>query len=170
MLLRHAKADWPPGIMDHERPLVAGRGRLASTLVGEYMAREGLVPDLALVSSARRVRETWDLVASAFEAPIAWREEPRIYEASIAALLSIVLSAPADIQTLLLVGHNPGVHGLALTLIGQADGKGAALLSQKYPTGGLAVIDFDVDRWDQLRPASGRLERFETPRTVVSPE
>nr|AMP54036.1 histidine phosphatase superfamily (branch 1) [uncultured bacterium] len=170
MLLRHAKADWPPWTADYDRPLLAGRGRLASTLMGEYMAREGLQPDLVLVSPARRAQETWELASAAFDAQIARRDEPRIYEAPISTLLDVVLGTAAEVRALLLVGHNPGLHGLALTLIGQASGSGAALLNERYPTGGLAVIDFAVDRWDRLRPASGTLERFQTPRTIVSPE
>ncbi|WP_269497947.1 SixA phosphatase family protein [Castellaniella sp. S9] len=166
MLLRHAKSDWPDGVDDHDRPLLAGRGRQAGALMGTYMAKEGLVPDLALVSTARRAQETWALAGLAFVPPVARRDEPRIYEAAVGSLFEVVREADAQVRTLLLVGHNPGLHGLALTLVGAGGAEDLALLRAKYPTAGLAVIDFGVGGWDRLRPATGTLERFVTPRSI----
>ena len=80
LLLRHAKSDWPDGVDDHDRPL-AERGRRAGPLMARYMTGEGLIPDLALISTARRTRETWELLRPVIGNGIRWREEPRIYEA-----------------------------------------------------------------------------------------
>ena len=89
MLLRHAKSAWPDGVDDHERPL-AKRGRTACALMGRYMVDEALLPDLTIVSTARRARESWELVRPAFGQDIVERDEPRIYEASASAILDVV--------------------------------------------------------------------------------
>ena len=164
MLLRHAKSDWPSGVDDHERPL-AKRGRRASPLMGSYMAKEGLLPDLAIVSTARRTQETWELARPAFGAPIAQRNERRLYEGLFGSLLAVIQDIGVETHTLLLVGHNPGLQELALKLIGTSGEHDLTRLREKYPTGGLAVIDFDVARWSRVVTAAGQLERFETPRS-----
>jgi phosphohistidine phosphatase len=166
MLLRHAKSDWPDGVDDHARPL-AKRGRQASPVMGGYMAAQGLVPDLAVISTARRTQETWELVRPAFARPVAQRDEPRIYEAAAGTILEIIRETESGIHALLLVGHNPGLQDLALKLIGQASGPDMARLREKYPTAGLAVIDFPAGTWREVT-AAGRLERFETPRSVIN--
>jgi phosphohistidine phosphatase len=131
------------------------------------MAREGLVPDLAIVSSARRAQETWGLVRQAFAGNLHYRGEPRIYEATAEAILASVRKTAADVEKLLLVGHNPGFQDLALELIGRAGRSELARLRAKYPTAGLVVIDFDVPGWNQVKRKAGRLERFETPKSIA---
>jgi phosphohistidine phosphatase len=165
MLLRHAKSDWPEGVDDHERPL-AKRGRKACPLMGRYLADEALVPDLAVVSTARRARETWRLVRPAFDRDIVQRDEPRIYEASAGAIWDVIGETEPGVRALLLVGHNPGLHELALQLIGRASRSDLSRLRLKYPTAGLAVIDFRIGQWSEISDGLGRLERFETPRSV----
>ena len=165
MLLRHAKSAYPEGVDDHERPL-AERGEKAAARMGAYMAEEGLLPDLAIVSTAHRAQQTWELARSAFRREIKQRDEKRIYEASVQAIFDVVRKAPARGKTLLLVGHNPGFEDLALTLIGGGEPEALARLRKKYPTAGLAVIEFDIDRWREVAARGGRLERFETPKTV----
>ncbi|PRD51677.1 SixA phosphatase family protein [Phyllobacterium myrsinacearum] len=165
LLLRHAKSDWPDGVDDHERPL-AERGRRASPLMARYMAGEGLIPDLALVSTARRTQETWELLRPVIGDDTRWREEPRIYEAPARVILDVVRTAEPGIGTLLVVGHNPGLHDAALRLAGSGRESDLTRLRQKYPTAGLAVIDFTAARWSELADQSGELERFVTPRTI----
>lgn len=165
MLLRHAKSAWPTGTDDHERPL-AGRGRKSAPLVGNYMAEHGLVPQLAILSTARRAQETWALVAQSFAKPVARRDEPRIYEAAATAILDVIKAVEPGIATLLLVGHNPGFERLAVGLAGSGDNDALARLGQKYPTAALAVIDFEAARWSDLTAGSGRLERFVTPKLL----
>ena len=166
MLLRHAKSDRPDGVPDHERPL-AKSGREACAGMGRYMAREGLVPDLAIVSTARRTQETWALVRQAFAGNLHYRGEPRIYEATADAILAIVRRTAPEVQSLLLVGHNPGFQDLALELIGKASRSELSRLRTKYPTAGLVVIDFDVPDWTRVDRRAGRLERFETPKSIT---
>src|SRR5437764_246511 len=141
MLLRHAKADHPSGIDDRDRPL-AERGVEESRLMGRFMALNGLIPTLALVSSARRTRQTWELAAMAFPDPIAEREEPRLYDASSEKMLSLVNEIDAGVPSLLVVGHNPGLSELASQLSGRGDAALLARLHDGLPTAGLAVIGF----------------------------
>jgi len=168
MLLRHAKSDWPAGMADLDRPL-APRGREAAPRMGAYLAEEGLLPDLVLVSPARRTQETFDLVAPHVGDPDS-RTEPRIYEAPAERLLEVVRETPGAVRTLLLVGHNPGSEDLARRLVGHGDRYAFARLNQKYPTAGLAVIDFAVEEWREVAPRGGRLDRFVTPKTIGAGE
>ncbi|CAN7703319.1 histidine phosphatase family protein [Phyllobacterium sp. LjRoot231] len=165
ILLRHAKSDWPDGIDDHERPL-AKRGRQNSPLMGTYMAKERLRPNLAIVSTARRARETWKLVRAAFKRDISQRKESRIYDASAKAILDVINTTAPDVKALLLVGHNPGLQDLALRLIGKGSPSDLSRLHRKFPTAGLVVIEFDVKRWSDVSEGLGQLERFETPKSI----
>ena len=164
ILLRHAKSAWPDGVSDLDRPL-AERGRDAAPRMGRYLAEENLLPDLVLVSPARRTQETWDLVRAAIgEADT--RTEPRIYEAPSARLLAVVKEVPASVRTLLMIGHNPGFADLSKHLVGHGDRYAFARLTQKYPTAGLAIIDFPVEDWTEAAAGQGRLDRFVTPKTL----
>jgi phosphohistidine phosphatase len=167
MLLRHAKSDWPGGVSDFERPL-AKRGREAAPAMGAYMKAQGLLPDLVLVSTARRTRETWELVQTALGVDVPARFEQRIYEAYPEHLLALAQGLDPSVRTVLFVGHNPGTEELAAELTGDGDMEAAAHLRRKYPTCGLTVLDFEVDDWAMVREASGRLERFVTPALIGS--
>lgn len=166
ILLRHAKSDWPDGVADQERPL-APRGRAAAPRIGAYMAQQGLVADRVLVSPARRTRETWDLVCGQMPPAPTVASEPRIYDASAARLLGVVREQPRQIHTLMLIGHNPGLEDLAASLIASGAAPDLERLAEKFPTGGLAVIDLPVDDWAAANPASGRLDRFIVPRDIT---
>jgi phosphohistidine phosphatase len=163
MLLRHAKSAWPEGVADHRRPL-AERGRKAAPIIGAYMAEHGLVPDLALVSTARRAQETWEIVAEALPQSVAARDAVGIYEVAASAILNIIRGVEPSVRNLLLVGHNPGMAELALVLA--SHGEALPRLREKFPTAGLAVIDFDIEQWSDVKPGKGRLVRFVTPRML----
>ena len=168
LLLRHAKSAWPDGVDDADRAL-APRGRDAAPRMGAYLAEQNLIPDLVLVSDARRARETWDLVRRALpERPM--QIEPRIYEAPTDRLLTILKETGDEAETLLMIGHNPGFASLARTLAGDGDPDGLARLAEKFPTAGLAVLTFPVERWNAVAPRSGRLERFVTPKSLGAGE
>ena len=168
MLLRHAKSDWTrPGARDHERTL-APRGHEAAPRIGAYMARHGLMPDLVLCSTATRTRETWDLVAGAFPDPPPTTYEQRVYEAGAGTLLDVIKETKPAVHGLLLVGHNPGLHDLAQRLIASGDVDMRQRLTEKFPTGALAVIDFAVDDWRKLHPRSGRLDRLVVTRMLAA--
>src|ERR1043166_8317193 len=166
MLLRHAKSDWSrAGARDHERTL-APRGREAAPRIGAYMVHHGLNPDLALCSTETRARETWDLVAKSFaqRPPVVFDE--RLYDASANALLEVVKETKSGTHALMLTGHNPALHDFAQRLIASGDTDARARLTEKFPTGALAVIDFAVDDWRKLHPRSGRLDRLVVPRML----
>ena len=159
MLLRHAKSDWPAGVEDHERPL-AKRGLRDAPRMGKEMAARGLVPALVLVSTAMRTRQTWDLVRPSFGA-VAERREKAIYEAQPEAILRVIRATPADMPSLLVIGHNPGLELTASFLAG--DGPQHRALSVKFPTCALAVIDFEAQSWQEIGQGQGTLALFLTP-------
>jgi phosphohistidine phosphatase len=169
LLLRHAKAERsvPPGKHDHDRVL-AERGREQAPLMGAYMARHGLVPERAIVSNAARTRETWKLVAASFPKTPKVTFEERIYEATPQAILQAVKECGRDVHTLLVVGHNPGLQELAAMLIASGSVEARQRLNEKYPTAGLAVIDFALDDWAKLHPDAGRLDHFVSPRSLAA--
>lgn len=168
MLLRHAKSDWPEGVEDHERPL-AQRGRKAAPRMGAYLRQEGLVPDRALVSSAKRTRETWELVEKELGSDVAEDFVAQIYEAPTDRLVEVVRSCSDRDRRLLLVGHNPGLADLAVALCDGSSPDAIARIRQKFPTAGLVVIDFEATSWKDVARGSGRLERFVSPRSLGQP-
>lgn len=165
ILLRHAKSAWPEGVADRERPL-ADRGRKAAPVIGAYMAREKLIPDLALVSPARRARETWKLVRGALAKKVTEREAPEIYEVSAERILDVIRTVEPSIRTLLLVGHNPGMENAASLVVANGDADAVGRMREKFPTAALAVIDLDLDGWDEIAAGTGCLKRFVTPRSL----
>jgi len=166
LILRHAKAErGAPGMRDRDRPLNP-RGRKDSSRMGAYLARHALLPDYALVSPALRTRETWDGAASAFPAPVPADFEERLYDAGADTIVAALRAMASRARTLLVVGHNPGLHEAARLLIASGDVEARERLNEGLPTSGLAVIDFAGDDWGKLHPHSGRLERFVTPRLL----
>jgi len=152
---------------DRGRTLI-DRGRKDAARIGAYMASHGLVPDRVTTSPSARTQETWKCAAAAFgPAPKASSSE-RLYNAAPSAILGVIKETPAAAHTLLLVGHNPGLHELALTLIASGDVEMREQLREKLPTSGLVIIDFALDAWAKLHGHSGRLERFVTPKSLAA--
>jgi phosphohistidine phosphatase len=166
MLLRHAKSSWPPGIEDAERPL-SGRGEAAARLMGGYMARHSLIPDLVLCSPARRTRDTWAGISAGWP-PVQAVFDARLYGMTRQGGLSVVRDQDDAVRTLLLIGHNPGLQEVAEFLIAAGEVEPRERLREKFPTAALAVIDFALDRWNRVHERSGRLDRYVTPRTVAA--
>ena len=166
LLLRHAKSSWDTaGLADLERPL-APRGRRTAPLVAQLMARRCWVPDLVLCSHAERVRETWGLMAPLLGEEIPVKTLRTIYPGAPSRLLMTLRRAPDQARTVLLIGHNPGLGALATSLCGAGSKKAREKMSTKFPTAGLAVIDFDVDRWSDVASGAGRLEAFVRPKDL----
>jgi phosphohistidine phosphatase len=172
VLLRHAKSAWPE-VADHDRPL-AGRGRRDAPRMGRWLRDSGHVPGQVLCSTARRARETWQLAGEGLAAAPPVTFEPRIYQASAESLLAVVRETPPPVGTLLVVGHEPAMRDLALTLAGFAPlaaagpgaGAGAPGLAQriltKFPTAAAAVLEFGGD-WSTLAAGHARMTAFVTP-------
>jgi phosphohistidine phosphatase len=167
ILLRHAKTERAePGERDRARKLTK-RGRTDAATIGAYMAHHGMVPDLALVSPARRTQETWELVAAAFAKAPRHVNEDRIYNAGTDGLMELIRETRGA-PSLLVVGHNPGLHDVAMQLIAAGDIEMRQSLSEKLPTSGLVVIELAMDAWSRLHRQSGKLDRFVTPRLLAA--
>jgi phosphohistidine phosphatase len=166
LLLRHAKAERSqPGARDHDRSLTE-RGRTDAGKLGAYIARHRLAPDLAMVSTAARTRQTWELVAAALPETPAVRFEERIYEASPEAILQAIKQAEPRVRTLLVIGHNPGLQELAAMLVAAGDVEARQRLNEEFPTAALAVIEFASEDWGRVHRQGGRLEHFVAPRSL----
>ena len=168
MLLRHAKSEKAePGLRDHERRL-NDRGERDAEAIGAYLARHGLLPDLVAVSTSQRTRQTWEHVAAMLSASPPASFEERLYNAGAEAILAVVKETKPAVRTLMVIGHNPGLHEGARLLIASGDVEARERLNEGLPTTGLAVIDFAGKDWRKLHPHGGRLERFVTPRSLAA--
>jgi len=165
-LLRHAKSSWDgsaPG--DFERVLTK-RGRKAARTIGRELKAQGLVFDAVLASPAARVVETIEELAEGYGSPIRPGFDERIYLGSVATLLASVREADDAAERLLLIGHNPGLEGLAL-LLTRDEGEGLRReLSAKYPTATVAEIALPIEHWRDAAPGIGTLARFIRPRDL----
>lgn len=168
LLLRHAKSDWSGKSDDHERPL-APRGNKSAPQIGAYMRAKGYRPALVLCSTAKRTRETLALVLSALASEPETYFERALYLAEWPGLMAEIRDAPAA-TPLLVVGHNPGLEQLAIALALQpqtaAERARAESLANKFPTAALAVLDFDIADWSDLRPGTGRLIDYVRPKDL----
>ena len=167
LLLRHAKSSWEDaGIEDHERPLNA-RGRAAAAALRQAMRDIGLAPDLILVSTARRTRDTLEALEPWDDKPLI-EPMPALYLASAEALLQVLRDVRVTVRGLMLVGHNPGLHDLAMLLLGETMTHAHAdmhRLAAGLPSGGL--VEFNIARpWSELQAGAGRLQRFLVPRDL----
>ncbi|MFF1679909.1 SixA phosphatase family protein [Streptomyces sp. NPDC058256] len=161
VLFRHAKADWPQ-VSDHERPL-ADRGRTDAAIAGRRLADTGIPFDLALCSTAARTRETWKLAVHELPHRPKTVYEERLYEASPGELIAVLNETPDDAQDVVLIGHNPGVQGLADILAGQAEGDARTRMTGRgFPTAAFAVLSFDGS-WKSLEPGVATLTDYWAP-------
>lgn len=163
MLLRHAKAVVADGkIRDKDRPL-APRGQKDAPKIGAYMGRHRLLPNCALVSPAKRTRETWELVAPALGGRLKPTFEERLYDASPQTVLDVIQETSAACQKLLIIAHNPSLQRVAAGLVASGDLEAREQLQEGLPTSGLVIIEFPFDDWRKLRAQAGRLSHFMTP-------
>jgi phosphohistidine phosphatase len=166
IVLRHAKAAWPD-VEDRQRPL-AERGRRDAPAAGRWLREalhriKGLNVDRVVCSPARRTRETWDLVAAELDDVPEAVFDARVYEATTAALLTVIRETPADVNGLILVGHNPGMQQLTLALAHESSGDPLTRAREKYPTSGIALFEVEVE-WSALLPGRAHLAEFAIPR------
>jgi len=170
MLLRHAKTetDAPSG-RDQDRRL-DDRGRSDAVEIGGWIAAHPPFPDLVMVSPAVRAHQTWQIAWEAMKGlvpPPRVELLPELYGADPKQLLQAIRAASAaDPQRLLVVGHNPGMHGLALAVAGRGDAAGRKALTDNLPTSGLAVFDFAVDDWADVAFRQGKLVLFVSPKML----
>lgn len=165
-LVRHAKASRDAPVEDHDRPL-APRGRRAAPAMARWMAENGVAPELVLVSTARRCRETWAAMQAEFASRPAVEFEAGLYLAAAGDLLARLRRLPAGRREVMLIGHNPGLHELAVSLAGAGDGVGRRRLHEKFSTGALATLSSPASEWSGLSPGRLDLIRFIRPSDIV---
>ena len=147
-LLRHAKSSYPEGAEDRDRPL-SRRGREAAHRVGESLPEALGALDLVLCSTALRTRETAELVLAGFAAPPRIKFEDALYLAGAAALLRRLRRLDESAEAVLLIGHNPGLHELAIALAAAESPRYRALAAGKFPTTARASFAIDTP-WASL--------------------
>jgi phosphohistidine phosphatase len=158
-LLRHAKSSWDdPTLTDHERPL-APRGLKASQRIADHVAQSGIAPELVLCSTALRTRQTLAALLPVLGGDVDIRLEDALYRAGPHEVLARVREADDAISSLLVIGHNPTLHELALFLSGHAE----AL--DRFPTGALASLAVPT-AWADLGEGGAELEGFVVPREL----
>jgi phosphohistidine phosphatase len=159
LLLRHAKSSWDdPGLADHDRPL-APRGRKAAKRIGRHLRDQGPEVSLALCSSARRARDTLSLVAPGGDIEI--EIEPELYGAGAGELLERLRRVPDDAGTVMLVGHNPAIQELLVSLARDP----GDLAVRKFPTGALATLAVNGS-WGALAAGQAELAALVVPREL----
>ncbi|WP_019137350.1 SixA phosphatase family protein [Cellulomonas massiliensis] len=163
ILLRHAKAEHPHGMADHARPLALAGRRQAAT-VGRALAEDGLVPDLVLCSSALRTRQTWELVQSTLGTTVdgvEYRDE--VYDAGTGDVVALVTAVPDDVETVLVVGHEPTMSHVAEQLAGPASDPAAfARVRVGVPTASWSLLETTTG-WGEVGRGSMVLARLVTP-------
>lgn len=163
VVLRHAKSARPEGVADHDRPL-APRGHRDAPAAGRALAEADCLPDLALCSTALRARRTWELASAQWGTPPPVRYDPGLYAADVPSLLAAVRETPPEVETLLLVGHNPGLEQLVLELAGDGLDDTLDRLRTKFPTSAIAVLSWHGPSWRALAPRAALLTGFMVPR------
>jgi len=166
VLLRHAKSSWSdPTLTDRERPL-ATRGLADAPVIGKAMAGHGIDPELVLCSSARRTRDTLDLVLPELRVKPKVIYEEALYHARPEEMLDMLHALQPGAACLMLIGHNPEIQSFALDLVGSGPKRFRDRLRTKYPTAALAVINFANGPWRNVAVNSGTLNLFLTPKEL----
>lgn len=163
VLLRHGKAQAESPEGDHARELKK-RGRREAAAMGRYIGREIGMPDAIITSDAARAEVTAELAAEAMGYVGDLTLVPQIYDANVTTLLAVVRSILDDVDTALLVGHNPGFEEVAAALAGIDEDD--VLL----PTAAYAHITFDTDSWDQAQKGTGQWIGIMTPKDLPADE
>ncbi|OBG29140.1 hypothetical protein A5672_03220 [Mycobacterium alsense] len=160
LLMRHAKSDYPDGVVDHDRPL-APRGIREAGLAGDWLRAHAPAVDAVLCSTATRARQT--LGNTGIDAPVRFSE--RLYGATPGSVIAEINATADDVATLLVIGHEPTMSGLALVLAGDdgTDAAAAERISTKFPTSAIAVLTVP-GAWDGLQPGRAALTGLEIPR------
>lgn len=159
LLMRHAKSDYPPGVVDHERPL-APRGTREAGLAGDWLRANAPAIDAVLCSTAARTRQT--LATARIDAPVRYSE--RLYDATPGTMIEEINTVSDQVETLLVIGHEPTMSAVALGLGGAGtDVAVAERISVKFPTSAIAVLTV-TSGWKRLELGRAALIGFEVPR------
>jgi len=135
--------------------------------MGAWMVEQKLKPDMVLCSTATRVAETLALLRPTLPDKIDVKEKEALYMALPREILAVISKVKDKVDTLLVLGHNPGIGSLAHWLAGQGDKRALERMRDKFPTAGIAVIDFDIAAWRELDGEQGTLRQFMTPKDLA---
>jgi len=164
VLLRHGKSSWSDSTLaDIDRPL-APRGERASRKLAKYIRRKRIQPALVLCSPSRRTRQTLEAVEPSLGKRCAVEVVPELYAASEHELLEQLRALPDSIRSVMLIGHNPGLHNLALVLASR--GADLLQLGEKFPTGALATLVVRSEGWTALGPGAAELVDYVVPKQL----
>jgi phosphohistidine phosphatase len=168
LLLRHAKSAWDDHhLADIDRPLTP-RGHRAAQLIAEAIEAGGFRPDRILCSPALRTRETLaTLVSHLGDAGVEIEITPALYEPHAGDYCAVIADHGDVAKTLLVIGHNPAIQATAVLLCGSGDAAIAAEIAGRFPTAALAVLDFTEPAWSRLKPHSGSVIAFVTPKELA---
>lgn len=159
LILRHAKSSWDnPDLADFDRPLNS-RGLEAAPLMGNVIYKNDLQPQIILSSPAKRAKQTAILIkeTARIEGKINFAED--IYEASPLKLLHVVSEIDDKNETVLLVGHNPGLEGFVKMLTGEI---------HAIPTAALIKIDLNIESWKDTAANCGKVNLFVRPKDEIN--
>ncbi len=163
ILTRHAKSSWDdPTMTDHDRPLNE-RGKAAAADLGRWLASRGYVPGQVLCSDAQRTRETWSGIALHLPGSPAFELKPALYHAGADVMLAVLRHAAAD--TVMMIGHNPGISEFAHRIVARAPLNGDF---HRYPTGSTLVCEFAVSGWGEVGWGMGGVDDFVVPRELAA--
>ncbi len=132
--------------------------------MGRWLKSNRVRPDLILCSTAARATETLELVSEYLPKTTQTRRLESLYMALPREILAAIAQEKA--ATLMLIGHNPGIGSLAHWLAGEGDPKQLARMQEKFPTGAVAIIEFNVDSWQDIDGEQGRLVHFACPKEM----
>ncbi len=162
ILTRHAKSDWGnPDQDDFDRPL-NGRGRKSAPAIGAWLAQQGYLPDVVIVSGARRTVETWERMASHLPETAIMESAPALYLAAPQIILGVLRSQ--NVPTIMMIGHNPGFGALAHALVKTPPNHPKF---RQYPTAATTVMEFSATDWADVNPNQGQLLDFVVPRELI---
>ena len=162
-LLRHAKSSWDDQTLaDHDRPL-APRGRRAAKVIAKHLGRKGISPELVLCSPSTRTRQTLKRLSPGLGKNAEVQIEPELYAAQARDLLDVLQKVPDEVESVMLIGHNPGIQDLALSLA--SAGSKIPRLRSKFPTAALATFELN-GTWRELAPGSAELVSLVTPKEL----
>jgi len=164
-LLRHAKSDYPAGVDDHERPLNT-RGRNDSLKMGKYLKENNILPQKIISSDAKRTTETINNIIKSAAIDIKAEFTSGLYLATPGEMLKQIAKTSEDIESLMVVSHNPGTEQLAKILTRSGTPEAISLIKLKYPTCGLTILTINAESWEKIEPACAFMEDFIVPKII----
>lgn len=168
-VMRHAKSSWAvPGARDHDREL-NDRGHTDLAKISKVISEKGYVPQMVLCSPAARTRQTLDGIRDVLLPEPEILFEERLYSGGMQDYLAMIAQVPEPVSVMT-IGHNPMSGALAATLAGNGEPEMLSEIAYRYPTATIAVIDFEIDHWSQIRPGKGYLSDCLIPSRLPKPD